>query len=207
MSALLAALFVLLAVDAAPVDARDKDLARAEAAYRMLYYDAAAQALEAVLSDETSTAKQRLAAHRLFGVIEVVRGNNDDAQAHFVAMLDIDRTATLSGEESPKITAFWDWVRFEYEKTHPAEPSGAATATTGPPSTPLAAASAAKGDAAIEDGNLEGKGGIEPWVIAGLMVGAGALGLAVGTALGVGTTAVVMSTPPPSGSLGTVQLP
>jgi len=138
-------LILLLAVVAlSPLDALAKanpGLKQAYKLYERLLYNEAAAKLESVLAADDLEIGDRIAAQRLLGIVEVIRGDEDAARAAFAALLKLDPHATLRPTLSPKILDIFADVKEKHRASAPAPaldlPATPATPPTVTDPTPL----------------------------------------------------------------------
>ncbi|MCZ7684251.1 MAG: hypothetical protein M5U28_37935 [Sandaracinaceae bacterium] len=99
-----AALGVLLGLCAAsPALAQDDALARAEAAYLEVDFDATHQHALAALRAGGNTPEQLVRVYQLLGIAASALGREDEARDHFVRMLGLDRDAELDASVPPRL--------------------------------------------------------------------------------------------------------
>lgn len=199
-----------------PAEDEAPTLEAATRAYEALLYDEAARRLLALLARSDTPEPDRVEAHKLLGVIEIIRENNQAARRHFVAALERDPATSLPDHLSPKITTFFEWVKADLARTAAPAPASPAP-STGPAAdedergaraepttarqtalqTASAAPEAAPPEVAPEDADLT-----PLWLI-----GAAGAGLVVGALVGAAVTAAALAPAPSQDSLGAVQLP
>ncbi len=99
-----AALGLLLGLCAAsPALAQDDALARAEAAYLEVDFDATHQHALAALRAGGNTPEQLVRVYQLLGIAASALGREDEARDHFVRMLGLDRDAELDASVPPRL--------------------------------------------------------------------------------------------------------
>lgn len=99
-----ATLAMMLALAAAaPALAQDDALARAEAAYLEVDFDATHRHALAALRAGGSTPAQLVRIYQLLGIAASALGREDEARDHFVRMLGLDRDAELDASVPPRL--------------------------------------------------------------------------------------------------------
>lgn len=88
---------------AAPALAQDDALARAEAAYLEVDFDATHRHALAALRAGGSTPAQLVRIYQLLGIAASALGRDDEARDHFVRMLGLDRDAELDASVPPRL--------------------------------------------------------------------------------------------------------
>lgn len=79
-----------------------------------LEYDRAAALLTEVIVDEAASLPQKQQARVLLARVEVIRGYNAEARAHYTWLLEQDPTFALGPDEPPKVRGFFELVREDF---------------------------------------------------------------------------------------------
>ncbi len=207
MKLALCSLLCCFVASAASLAEGDAALDSARQSYEELRYDEAAALLESALEHGALTEPEHEQALLLKGVVEVVRGDDEEARACFRELLEAKPDAALPSGLSPKITIVFDEVRaaLQAEQAALAEPRPPEPVTEPAPevAAPTAAAVPAAAAATSPTAQDDDEG------ISAVAVGVAAVAAVAAAVVVAGAGALFFFArgQPPESTLGTLQLP